>query len=324
MSESPQGRMTDRERGVAPHGKRIVYGWLALSVASVLIFEFLAGPHIPPGRLSTVAGSQQFDIKVLFGVAIPVVIGVIGYMIYAVIVWREGRPASFEPYRKPSQRDSTRIQATWIAVTSVVTVGMFIFGTVMLILPAGAGGGEGPDPIWAPAAKTVLPIQVIGQQWKWTYRYPTYGGFETDQLMIPKGVPVAYHVTSLDVIHDWWAYQLGVKADANPQQDNVAYATAAQLGTVVVRCDELCGLWHGAMFDYGHVLTKAAFQRWATSTETKLAANTKLLPPFSWTYSPSPNGAGGGYYPASDAFSKVQTYGATPVTPKEAAKPEAG
>ena len=30
-------------------------------------------------------------------------------------------------------------------------------------------------------------------------------------------------MTSLDVIHGFWAYKLGVKADANPQVDNVAY-----------------------------------------------------------------------------------------------------
>ena len=30
-------------------------------------------------------------------------------------------------------------------------------------------------------------------------------------------------MTSLDVIHSFWAYQLGVKADANPGVNNVAY-----------------------------------------------------------------------------------------------------
>ena len=97
----------------------------------------------------------------------------------------------------------------------------------------------------------MLPIQVIGQQWKWTYRYPTFGGFETADLVVPDHTAIAFHVTSLDVIHSFWAYQLGVKADANPGQDNVAYTTPDQLGSFVVRCDELCGLWHGAMYDYG-------------------------------------------------------------------------
>jgi hypothetical protein len=70
------------------------------------------------------------------------------------------------------------------------------------------------------------------------------------------------------------------------------------------------------MYNSGEVVSPAAFQAWATSTETRLAANTKLLPPFSYTYIPDANGADGSYYPDNiDPYSKVQTYGATPVKP---------
>ena len=78
--------------------------------------------------------------------------------------------------------------------------------------------------------------------------------------MLPVNEPVQFNVTSLDVIHSFWAYQLGVKADANPGVNNIAFTTAKQLGVVTVRCAELCGLWHGAMFNYGHVVSVSAFQ----------------------------------------------------------------
>jgi cytochrome c oxidase subunit 2 len=159
-------------------------------------------------------------------------------------------------------------------------------------------------------------VQVIAQQWKFTYRYPTYGGMETTQLVLPDHTAIAFHVTSLDVIHSFWAYQLGVKADANPAQDNVAFTTTGQTGSFIVRCSELCGLWHGAMYNSGEVVSPTAFQAWATSTQSRLAANTKLLPPFSYTYIPDANGADGGYYPDNvDPYSKVQTYGASPAKP---------
>lgn len=321
MADVQQGR-AGGARPAAPHGKRIIGGWLVGSIVVDLLFGFLVGPHLPPGRMSSSAGGQQFDIKVLFLAALPVVVGVIGYLIYAVIVWREGKPASFEAVSPANPKAQTRIQVGWIALTTGLTLALAVFGTLELVIPAGAGGGEGPNPVWTPASKTVLPIQVIAQQWKFTYRYPTFGGFETDQLVIPERTQVAFHVTSLDVIHDFWAYKLGVKADANPQQDNVAYTEAIQLGKFTVRCDELCGIWHGAMYNHGQVMSRSGFEQWATSTEAKLAANTKFLPPFSWIYSPSANGAGGGYYPTG--FSKIQTYGAATVTPKQAAKSSAG
>ena len=64
---------------------------------------------------------------------------------------------------------------------------------------------------------------MIAQQWEFTYRYPSYGGLETPQLVLPANTLIGLHVTSLDVVHSFWAYQLGVKADANPGVDNVVY-----------------------------------------------------------------------------------------------------
>ena len=155
---------------------------------------------------------------------------------------------------------------------------LFGFGTYELVQPEGAGGGEGSSPIWTPASKTILPIQVIGQQWKFTYRYPTFGGFETNQLVVPDDTTIEFNVTSLDVIHSFWAYQLGVKADANPDYNNVAYTTTQQLGSFIVRCAELCGIWHGAMYNSGAVVSKQQFESWAKLTEFRLAQEHQTAP----------------------------------------------
>ena len=78
-----------------------------------------------------------------------------------------------------------------------------------------------------------------------------------------------------------------------------------------MRCDELCGLWHGAMYNEGQVVSQTAFEAWATSTEHLLAQNTAYLPPFAYSYVPDANGADGGYYPDNvDPYSPVETYGA--------------
>ena len=99
------------------------------------------------------------------------------------------------------------------------------YGTIRL-LEAGAGGGQGPEPIAAPPhASHALQVQVIAQQWQFTYRWPSFGGVQTRELELPAHTLVQFNVTSLDVIHSFWAYQLGVKADANPGVNNVAYVT---------------------------------------------------------------------------------------------------
>ena len=89
-----------------------------------------------------------------------------------------------------------------------------------------------------------------------------------------------------------------MKADANPDYNNVAYTTTQQLGTFIVRCAELCGIWHGAMYNSGDVVTPTAVRVVGQARPRRgCAANTKLLPPFACTYTPDANGADGGYYP---------------------------
>ena len=297
--------------GDARHGLRIFLIWLPLAIIADLLIWFAWYPHMPPGRMSDQAQGQQFDIAVMAMLAAPVVLFVWVYFAYALIVWRR-RPGDDED--GAPIHGNTRVQATWITATAVIVLGLFVFGTVQLIVPAGAGAGEGPSPTWTPNTNNTLQVQVIGQQWAFTYRFPQFGGMESTQLLLPKGEEVRFNVTSLDVIHSFWAYQLGVKADANPGVNNVAFAKPQELGSFTVRCNELCGIWHGAMFNYGHVVNPAAFQVWARGLQLREARIGLLrdLPPYALTYDPTVlpqlgkdivkvagiTGANGYYYPS--------------------------
>jgi cytochrome c oxidase subunit 2 len=292
------------------HWWRLIAIWVVLSAIATPLFYYLAGPHMPPGAMTNMAEGARFDFNILMVCAIPVLLAVWIYLLYAIITWRASRGGP-EPVAGPYSRGHLGLQVGWIISSTVLVLFLFGFGTYALVQPGGAGGGQGASPIWTPASKTILPIQVIGQQWKFTYRYPTFGGFETNELVLPNNTSIQFNVTSLDVIHSFWAYQLGVKADANPDYNNVAFTTTQQLGTFTVRCAELCGLWHGAMFNYGVVVPKQQFESWATATAVRLRHNTALLPPYRLTYTPDANGADGGFYPDNvDPYSKAEMYGA--------------
>jgi cytochrome c oxidase subunit 2 len=134
----------------------------------------------------------------------------------------------------------------------------------------------------------VLPVQVIAQQWEFTYRYPTYGGVEVPHLVLPADTLIRLHVTSLDAIHSFWAYQLGVKADANPGVDNVVYVTTKGPLQFDIHCAELCGLWHGYMFDTGHVVDASTFKGWIKRQQTYFQPVMRYLPPYATSYLPDP------------------------------------
>ncbi len=87
-------------------------------------------------------------------------------------------PAQGSALEGPAIRGDARVQTTWIVVTSLIVLGVAVFGTVRLEAGDGAGSGSGPSPLTVPKGPK-LPVQVIAQQWLFTYRYPTYGGVET-------------------------------------------------------------------------------------------------------------------------------------------------
>jgi cytochrome c oxidase subunit II len=276
-----------------PHFRNVVLLWIVACVIVMPIIVFVVGPGLPPGNGSVQASGQVTDNTVLLATATPVALAVLVYMGYALWAFRERTPEVVVD--GPPIRGNSSVQFWWLVVTTVLVLFLAGYGTARL-LADGSGAGQGPNPIAVPAAPkgtTVLPVQVIAQQWQFTYRWPTYGGVETHGLELPANTLIKFNVTSLDVIHSFWAYELGVKADANPGVNNVAYVTTKGPLTFHVRCAELCGLWHGYMFNSGTVVPKTQFALWIAQQRLQYAPATKNLPPYSKTYLPAPLRRGG-------------------------------
>ena len=272
------------------HARRFALIWGIATVVATPIVVLLVGPSLPPGKASQQAAGQVTDNTVLLGMATPVLLLVVLYLIYSTIYFRQ--PKGSPVLEGPAIRGDARVQTVWLIVTTALVLSLAAYGTVRLISDHGGGSGNGPSPLTVPKGPK-LPVQVIGQQWAFTYRYPTYGGVEVPHLVLPQGKTIELHVTSLDVIHSFWARQLGVKADANPQVDNIAFVEPTHAGIFEVRCAELCGIWHGQMFDHGRVVPQATFNAWIRQAQVTYAAATKALPPYSTTYLPEPTRRGG-------------------------------
>jgi cytochrome c oxidase subunit 2 len=268
------------------HLRRAIVVWAVLSVLGVLGVVLLLGPHMPPGRGSVEASQQTTTNILIASIMLPIAIALWAFFAIALATFRQ-RGEQIED--GPPIVGNSRIQAGWVAGTTLIVLFLAVFGTYSLLDSAkgASGGGQGSDPLVTPSGKA-LQVQVIGQQWAWTFRYPGYGGFETTHLVLPVGSLVEFHVTSLDVIHSFWAYELGVKADAVPGADNVAFVTPRTLETFSIRCAEVCGLWHGYMSTHGEVLSGTAFSAWVQSEKAALALAARVLPPYSRVYYPDP------------------------------------
>lgn len=275
------------------HFRRFALIWLLASLIATPLMVFVFAPIVPPGQGSVQASGQVQDNTVLFGLSTPIALAVLVYFGYALIVFRERDPAS--ALEGPVIRGQAAVQLWWLIVTTSMVLFLAGYATYRTLVD-GAGGGQGPNPISNPVTNSTGPplqVQVIGQQWEFTYRFPGYGGVETPHLELPANRLVEFHVTSLDVIHSFWAYQLGVKADANPGFDNVAYVKTRGPLAFNIHCVELCGVWHGYMFDSGRVVPNTDFNRWIQQQQRQYAPATKSLSPYSKNYFPDPQRRGG-------------------------------
>jgi cytochrome c oxidase subunit 2 len=271
---------------------RILIVWLVASAVAVALVAVLLTPYLPPGTGSREATGQRFDNEVLTMVSVVIVLGIFIYFGYVLVVFRE-RPQT-PAGDGPPIRGNARVQTIWVVATTITVLFLAGFGTYELL--GGAGGGQGSDPVFVPGVSAApgqkpqppLQVQVIAQQWQFTYRYPGEGGFESAQFVLPVNREAEIHVTSLDVIHSFWVPALGLKADANPGSDNIAYITPTQVGAVQIHCAELCGLFHGYMFDTGYVMTAKGFDAWVRSERHFTAPVTGYLPRYSVVYAPQP------------------------------------
>ena len=268
------------------HWRRVVLWWVAATVVCTPLVVLVLAPGLPPGNGSVEASGQVVDNTVLLGVSTPVALAVLVYFIYALIAFREREPQAV--LDGPPVRGHAGVQMWWLVSTTAIVLFLAGYGTVRM-LADGAGGGQGPSPIAAPAGSAdALQVQVIAQQWKFDFRWPSYGGVETPTLELPANRTIEFHVTSLDVIHSFWAYQLAVKADASPGVDNIAYVTTKGPLTFNIRCAELCGVWHGYMFGAGRVVSQAQFASWIAQQQQQYAPATKNLGPYQKQYFPAP------------------------------------
>jgi cytochrome c oxidase subunit II len=237
------------------HIRRIVRLWVVLSVICIAI-AFLINPLIAPESATSVAGFANLTDLLFTVLAIPVGVFVWLFIGYSVVIFRERPPAGT---RIEELKDGPALQATpghqiaWLGITgslAIFLVGWGMFGFYK----------QTTDPPANP-----LVVNVTGQQWLWTYSYPSLG-VTSNVLELPVKRPVEFRVTSDDVLHGFVVNGLGVAMDANPGTWATApIVTPTKLGNYTTRCVELCGLYHTYMWSPVRVVSASDFAAWAAA-----------------------------------------------------------
>ena len=220
------------------------------------------------------AGPQAHALTALF-VGVLIVLAMIfilvtGLVIYMIVRFRD-RPGA------PEARQMfgwTRLEIIWTIIPFVIlmVISVFMVTTDRAADPP-IPDGRKPD------------LQVIGHQWWWEINYPASGVVAANEIHIPVGQPILIDLRSADVIHDFWAPELGRKIDAVPGHPNTLWIQADTPGTYLGTCAEFCGAEHAWMRFRVIAQSESDFDAWqkaqlvvpSTPTTPEASAGAKLF-----------------------------------------------
>jgi len=217
---------------------------LVLIVTALVILGLRAVDLVP--KLASAEGqfvdqlfqSQLYVIAFIFAL-ILVFIG------YSIVVFRR-RPGETGEGRYV--KGNTPLEIAWTVIPLAVVMG---FGVVSARQLGQMTAGD-PDE---------LVVEVTGFQFGWRFDYPGSGVTSSD-LVLPLGRKTLFRITSTDVIHSFWVPEFRIKQDAVPGRWTTLRVTPTELGDYRIRCAEMCGYAHSAMYAPVMVVEPAAFEDW--------------------------------------------------------------
>lgn len=251
---------------------------LILLVIGTVIFHFASPWWFTP--IASNWGMIDTTVIITFWVTGVVFIAVNLFMAYAVVKYRHHKDqrAHYEPENKKLETWLTVI--TTIGVALMLAPGLFVWAKVIDV-PDGAN-----------------EIEVVGQQWHWSYRYPGEDGQfgQVDQKLIsrenpfglipedpagqddvlvsspvvhfPVDQPVKLLLRSKDVLHDFAVAEFRLKMDLVPGMVTYFWLEPTVIGEYDILCEELCGIGHHTMQGRVVVQSQEDFEAWLATQPT--------------------------------------------------------
>ncbi|MFW9855991.1 MAG: cytochrome c oxidase subunit II [Candidatus Thorarchaeota archaeon] len=176
--------------------------------------------------------SSAITADIQFLLLLAVIIGgalfltVVGIFFYMITRFKESNPG---PRQKIEKEHRLELLWTFAAIILVVFAFVVTLPTVTKIVTMPQ---EDSEMIW-----------VTGLRFQWQFREEA-GNTSVGVLSLDVGQLYVLNVTSVDVVHSFFVYDLSFKIDAIPGVFNLFWLKIETPGTYRVQCAEMCGDSH--------------------------------------------------------------------------------
>jgi cytochrome c oxidase subunit 2 len=228
---------------------------ISLLVAAIVAAIAIFVPWLPD-QDSLEAERIDFVFWFVTAICVGVFAVVAGVSIYAGLKFRV-RPD--DDTDGPPVHGHTGLEIAWTAVPFALVTAIGIVSAVAL-----AKNDEPP--------KNHLEVNVLAQQFTWSFTYPQYGDIPSTTLRLPVNRTVRLTMTSRDVLHSFFVPEFRQKQDLVPGETHHLNITPKHTGNYVIQCAELCGLGHALMLQRVQVMSQAAFTAWVKQNQKGVGA----------------------------------------------------
>ena len=211
-------------RGAGPRGP--AKGAVALGAAGLLLAACSGGVLDPQGPVGANEKTITIDaLVIMLAIVIPTLLAA-----FAFAWWF--RASNTRARYQPDWVYSGRIE---LIVWSIPILVILFLGGVIWV------GSHQLDPARPLPERPGAPteeIQAVALDWKWLFIYPNEGVASVNQVVVPAGTPVRFHITSASVMNAFFVPQLGgmiyamngMETKLHLQADRVGayYGTSAQ------------------------------------------------------------------------------------------------
>jgi cytochrome c oxidase subunit II len=235
---------------------------------TIFISLLLAGCAGSPSTLMPASTNARVIANLMwffFGIAILTFLIVEGLLIYSSLKFRRKGPVDLHKEGLPDQNEGNqKWEIAWTVAPAVVLAVIFIISAVVLwavVSQPDLSANVNNDP-------SAVNIRVIAHQWWWEFRYPDQQIVTANEYHVPINTVVNLTVESADVIHSYWAPQLGGKIDVIPGHLNQTWFNVTESGRYQGECAEYCGTEHAKMRFIVEAETAEQFQAWVKQQQS--------------------------------------------------------
>lgn len=251
---------------------------IALIVIASVVFTFVSPWTFTP--LASNWWAVDLSTNLTFAVTGLAFVVVNLFLAYVIVRYRHRRQSQAEYMPEKPRLEKTLIAITTVGIVVLLAPGMFVYNEL----------------ISAPA--DAMKVEVLGEQWRWTYRFAGEDGelgatspelfgpqnpygidpddpagdddvlIQRNTLHLPVDVPVRLQIRSKDVIHNFYVPNFRVKMDAVPGMITNTWFTPTRTGSYDLVCAEYCGRAHYTMVGEIVVEKRDAFQEWLAGQPT--------------------------------------------------------